>query len=155
MEKSDRGLLLLSAPVKHAQARLWIAALYLVVVSINLFMAWRNYRSGKDYSLQVVQAVLWTIVGFLFLQPKSVQFFEKGIRIPRNMDSRQSRSRFLPWNEVERYYWDSDLLYLVTTQSVLMSGGISALGEPWAIQPRGRKKVDAILGQYVPQPKPS
>ena len=151
MEKSDRGSLLLSAPVRHAHFRVGMAALYMVIVAGYLFEAWRDYESGKEFGSHVMFAVLWFALGLVFLLPKTVKFYEKGIQIPRNQDNHHSRGRFLPWSEVERYHWDGDALYFVQTESVLKTGGISVLGEPWAILPRSRTEVDAILSRYVPQ----
>jgi len=151
MEKSDRGSLLLSAPVRHAQFRVGMAALYMLIVAGYLFEAWRDHEAGKDFGSHVMFAVMWFGLCLVFLVPKTVKFYEKGIQIPRNQDNHHSRARFLSWSEVERYYWDGNVLYFVQSDSVLKTGGIPVLGEPWAIQPRSRPEVDAILGRYIPQ----
>jgi hypothetical protein len=116
---------------------------------LNLAEAWSRDQSGRDFGLQVIQAALWFIAGCLFLWPKTVKFYEKGIQLPRNADNRLLHARFLPWSQVERYHWEGDALYFARTESILKTGGIAVLGEPWAIQPRNRLEAEAILARYV------
>jgi hypothetical protein len=80
-----------------------------------------------------------TVAAFVVAIPGIVRFFETGIGFPRIGGRRRLRSLFLPWGEVERYYWVSDLLYLSTAKAV----------HTCAIRPRNRSQVDTILARYV------
>jgi hypothetical protein len=139
MEKPDRGSLLLSAPGKFAQLWAGVAALYVVIVSLDLYMAWSNYQAGKGFFvMNLIQAALFTVLAFIVITPRTVKFFETGVRVPAVI-GQQRRTRFLPWSEVERYYWVNDLLYLSTAKAVFTC----------AIQPRSRPQVDALLVQHA------
>ena len=141
MEKADRGSLVLSAPRKSAPVWGGLTALFVVIVVADLYLAWRNYQLGKAYFImQVIQAAMFAIMGFVLVTPRSVRFFEKGVRVPHY--PMRSRSVFLPWSEVERYYWVGDVLYLSTVKAV----------HPCAIQPRIRPRVETVLARYVAQP---
>ena len=143
MEELSPGSLLLSAPAKFSRLRTGLALFILVGALAFFCLAWTSYSAGKHFFvLQVLQAVLYIVLAFVLVMPRTVKFFEHGVFFPRIVGQRRFRTLFLPWGEVERYYWVGDVLYLSAAAVVHTSTPL----------PRIRPAIESILERYVAHP---
>ena len=147
MKDAERGELLLS--VRPGWERRNVLALLAAGLAAAAEVA-RNYRhiaSGK-YSwdtLFIVAPLVLLIVFSAIVKP--LKFYERGILLA---DSEQKdRRHFVHWEQIERYYWDGDRLYLVGTASTLKGGPVA--GGDFVIPKSQQPEVYGVLARYASQ----
>jgi hypothetical protein len=84
--------------------------------------------------------------GLSFLLSRKVQFYENGIHFPQEPSG--GRARFIAWPQIDRFYWEDDVLTIVPASSVLSSGGgggVPLLGGSVRISMARRVQVENLL----------
>lgn len=112
---SERGKLLFKvAADRQTERYVWavLAGCFAVICAISVYRKhWSN----------ISMLIFFVAYGLRFLGSKKVAFYENGMHFPP--DPSGARERFITWPQVERFYWDGDVLTIIPSTSVLTSGG--------------------------------
>jgi hypothetical protein len=142
----ERGGLLFRTRSLNRRGSSLLAALIVVVVAPAYVTAYRHkWEAGE-----LVPAIMYTVFYFLLasLGLRQVAFYENGIYFPQEPSG--PRPRFVAWNSIERYHWDSDLLTVIPGTSILKSGGGAPLtGGSVKVPPDRRAEVENLLARTV------
>lgn len=138
----ERGALLFRA----ANASPWRSiAVALGWIAVSLLWAVDSARHGWD-AMDVTVGVIYAGICIVYAvrSVRGVVFYEKGIYFPDEPSG--ARARFIPWNAVERFHWDGDILTLVPQTSILATGGATPLaGGSVKAPPERRVEIERLL----------
>jgi len=133
---NDRGALLF----KVTAYRFWrplqpikIVALMGLALVVFPFVSDYSRRGHLDRSLALISLTFL----FVLLQPRKVEFYEKGIRFP---------GEFIAWSDIVGYRWDGDIL-IIAERSGLLYGGPTLLGGSVRVPRSQRAQVENLLAQ--------
>ena len=137
---AERGKLLFRvAAEKRPERNIWtIVAIALAIV--YGYEAYREHRS--DWGM----VIFFAGYGLSFLLSRKVAFYENGIHFPQEPSG--PRARFIAWPQIERFYWDDDVLTIVPASSLLRGGGGEGgpvLGGSVRIPIARRRQVETLL----------
>ncbi len=112
---TERGKLLFRVTAEHQRQRLiWllIAAAMAVLLGLTIYEKHRPDWGG---------VIFFTGYAITFAMARKVAFYENGVHFPQEPSG--GRGRFISWQQVERFYWDGDVLTIVPNAALLTSGG--------------------------------
>ena len=135
---AKRGKLLFRvAAEKPREGSIWaIEAIGLAIV--YAYGAYKEHRS--DWGM----LIFFAGYGLSFLWNRKVEFYENGMQFPQQQGG---GPRFIAWPQIQRFYWDDDVLTIVPASSVLSNGGgVPVLGGSVRIPMARRVQVENLLG---------
>ena len=113
-----------------------IVSLIILALVVPLFVS--DYSRGHlDRSRGFPLALIALMSLLLMLSPRSVEFYEKGIRFP---------AEFIAWSDIARYHWDEDTL-IIAERSRPLDGGPTVLGGTVRVPRSRRAQVENLLAQ--------
>ncbi|MGA2134151.1 MAG: hypothetical protein ABSH50_17805 [Bryobacteraceae bacterium] len=98
---AGRGKLLFKAPSIGTRSR-YFWAIWAFVMALLFVESWALHRSTNWLGICFFMAY-----GVVFSLSRRAGIYESGIRLPARFDS---RGRFIPWSQIERFHWDGDIL---------------------------------------------
>src|SRR5271166_4528218 len=117
---SERGPLLFRVSADNTQSRyLWLF-LGLGFAALIVILALSSHKA-PNWPMLVMAAIY---VAMFFTQRRA-SIYQNGIHLPA--DSSGARGRFIAWSQLDRFYWDGDVLTIVPTTSVMAGAD---LGRP-------------------------
>ena len=138
--QAERGKLLFRvAAEKRPERNIW------AIVAIGLAIVYA-YEAYKEHRSDWGMVIFFAGYGLSFLLSRKVQFYENGIHFPQEPSG--GRARFIAWPQIQRFYWDDDVLTIVPASSVLSSGGgggVPLLGGSVRIPMARRVQVENLL----------
>ncbi len=152
MTHVERGKLLFSLrdgkAIRRYQPFLWMLAAMVVLTAADLLYS--SYRGGRTHWGMAAAwggyAIAFTLR--VYFRGRDVGFYENGIVLPENPDA-ANVPRFFPWAQIERYYWEGDVLTIVPGTSFLAGGGGSVglpmTGGSVSVPPAKRSEVEKLL----------
>jgi len=112
---AERGKLLFRvAAEKRPERNIW------TIVAIALAIVY-GYEAYKEHRSDWGMVIFFAGYGLSFLLSRKVAFYENGIHFPQ--EPSVPRARFIAWPQIERFYWDDDVLTIVPASSLLRGGG--------------------------------
>ena len=144
---AERGELLLSVRPRWERRNVLVLLAAGLGAVTEVARHYRSLASGK-YSWDTLLIVVPWILLFVFSAlVKPLKFYERGILLadPEQKD----RRHFVHWEQIERYYWDGDRLYLVGTASTLKGGPVA--GGDFVIPKSQQPEVYGVLARYASQ----
>jgi hypothetical protein len=135
----QRGKLLLAVMIRSTK---WMTLIWSAMAAYAVLVAVEVIWQGKTRALSFLGMIAPLLTFALY--PRA-RFYEGGIDIPPTANV--NRRRFLRWDQIERYSWDSDNLALSGTSSVLAGGPVE--GDVLAIPSAKRGAVEQILAAKI------
>jgi hypothetical protein len=143
MGNRQRGSLLLSLWPRVAH---WQWGALVAFVATIVFLAWRLVTAGVgDRATHWGQFLFWMLYVALFAFPRPVRFYENGVwfqQIPNT-----ARTRFVSWEQIDRYHFEGDVLILTGTDSSLKGGPVT--GGVFHLRPGARERIEPILARCL------
>jgi len=144
----QRGALLLAVWPRWAA---WQVAALIALMATVVFVVWRWAFGGSTHPVSDWGYLLFWICYFLvFALPSPLRFYEKGVWYNQSPVSMQAR--FVPWEQIERYRFEGDLLILTGTDSILKGGPVR--GGVFHLRRDARGQLEPILEQHLARPFP-
>jgi hypothetical protein len=146
---AERGRLLFRTRSLHRRGNYVVQALALVAAAPWVVEAYRHGWQADKLIMAAIYALMFGSVALLGL--RQVAFYENGIYFPQEPSG--SKPRFVPWNSIERYHWEGDVLTVVPGISVLSTGGGEPLtGGSVKISLEHRAEVERLLTRAASMP---
>lgn len=141
---SERGRLLFRVAAKKEPLWIRVTAATLLVIAFG----YQFFRRHWDWYDMIFFTGFFVLYFFRFFQ--GVAVYEKGIHFPQ--DQSGARARFVAWSQIDRFYWDGDVLTIVPSASILGGGGsfgTPVLGGALRIPPSRHTEVEKLLSASV------
>jgi len=139
-DHTERGKLLFRvAAGKPRERNIW-AVVAITVAIVYAYEAYKEHRS--DWGM----LIFFVGYGLSFLLNRKVDVYENGIHFPQEPSGGQTP--FIAWPQIQRCYWDDDVLTIVPASSVLSSGGgggVPLLGGSVRVPMARRVQVENLL----------
>jgi len=144
MASKQRGALLL---VVWPRVPAWQIGALIVTLATIVFVVWSYIAVGEAHPFTRWGMLLFWIGYFtLFAFPRPLRFYENGVwylQLPT-----ATWTRFVPWEQLDRYQFEGDILILTGTESTLKGGPVGS--GVFHLRPGARSRVEPILARYVP-----
>ena len=146
MANQQRGALLGAAWPRWAASQ--VAALMAVAATV-VFVVW-SWASSHPHPHWGYTICLLYWIGYFaeFALLRPLRFYEKGVWYTQSPVSIPP-ARFVPWEQIERYRFEGDLLVLIGTDSTLKGGPIR--GGVFHLRRDARSQLEPILEQHLAQ----
>ena len=151
MKHSERGKLLFKLRDGKAMQRYqpfaWIWAAIIVLNAADSINS--HYRGGRTH-WELTGVAIGVAIGLalrLRFRGWNAAFYENGVLLPE--DPQTNVPRFFSWAQIERYYWEGDVLTIVPGTSFLAGGGgsvgLPVTGGSVSVPPARRPEVERLL----------
>jgi hypothetical protein len=146
------GSLLLSVASREVSVlNRWMPLLFPLVLAARMGLEYLRHPEDRAFGIPGGTTVLVFGAAMLYRTAasfrSSLRFYDSGLLKPMDSQRDSSGSRFLCWHQIDRYYWDGDILNLVGTESTLKGGPVP--GGRYTIPAERRAEVQSLLSLHV------
>jgi hypothetical protein len=110
MAKQRKGALLFSLRVPFTWKRAMVALVAALAITDKLYSVFTTPERGFRLAFSLAMVVVWSAVLVAVVFRRTLRLYEEGVSFP---SSSWGDTRFLRWEQLERYYWHDGVLGLV------------------------------------------
>jgi hypothetical protein len=145
MAKQGKGALLFSLWVPFTWQRAVVALIAALMIADKLYSVFSTPERGFKLAFSLAVVAAWSALLFVIIFRRTLRLYEEGVSFPAG---NWGDTRFLRWEQIERYQWHDGVLDLLGVNQPLT--GISVRGGEARIPLDMWPQVEAILKRKLP-----